>query len=323
MALPDVKLLQEADIALSKCGRPLMPPGVRYIPLPKDFPFQAAHQANSTETEARGIFGDTIWMLQAISGLPPNNQIYFRIQLPSGRYLENQLRILQAGGGTGSFLGLGSARTLITPSVPCPPGSRILVTLDDRPNGPAGSVTAVQLNFEGSYIYAIEGNGTPNARSAAVEMADMPRYFQSPDFNIMAPEIALSLHSASTPTGFRDEFFQYKAPLLTFPITTVSSLTQEYTLPAAYEHHILRFGFLETFVSTPGATMAVRIRESGGYVFTSDYVQTQLFNEGRFGCDWPVKAGSTLDFDFSVLDGTGGGTATEQVIIEGIRRKKL
>lgn len=324
MALPDVQLLQQADMILSKCGRPIMPVGVRYVPIPKNFLFQAAHLQNTTETEAREIYGDTIWMLRAISGLAPNNQIYFRIQFPNGRYLQNQLRILgSAGGGAGNCtLGNGSARYLISPAVPCPPGSRILVTLDDRPtNGGSGaaSTTAVAMLFEGAYIYAIKGDGQA-AISAAVEMAEMPRYFDTPDQNIMAPEIALSLHSPETPAGFVDELFQYQAPLLSFPVSTSTSATQAVQLPAQFEHQILRFLFNET--NTANGKMAVRIRESGGYAFTNDYVETFYFNMARYPCSWPVKKGSQIFFDFSVLDGVAGQTVTEQVIIEGIRRRR-
>jgi hypothetical protein len=323
MALPSVELLEQMDLALSKCGRPVMPAGVRYVPVPMDFFFQSAHAANTTETEAREIFGDTVWMLRAISGLAPNNQIYFRIQFPNGRYYQNQLRTLGAAGGGAQActLGNGSARTLISPSVPCPPGSRILITLDDRPtNGGIGapSTTAVAMLLEGAYIYAIKGQGE-NARSAAVEMAEMQRYFLTPNQNIMAPEVALSLHSAQTPAGYIDEPFQYQLPQTSFELNTVTSATQAYTLPAQFEHHILRLMFNET--GTGPGQIAVRVRESGGYAFDSDYIETFYFSGGRYACDWSIKRGSQLYFDFSLLDGFAGQVVTEQVIIEGIRRR--
>src|SRR5581483_3192082 len=143
-----------------------------------------------------------------------------------------------------------------------------------------------------------------------------------PNQNIMAPEVALALHSAATPAGYRDEFFQYILPKLSFPISTTTSATQNYQLPQEFEHHILRLLFNETFAGTTGS-VGCRVRESGGYALTSDYVQTFLFNMARYACHWPIERGSQLNFDFSIFDGTPGGTITEQVIIEGIRRKKL
>lgn len=328
MALPDIELLQQADEYLSNCGRPLMPPGTRYVPIPKSFLFQSSHVQNTTETEAREIYGDTVWLLRAISGLAPNNQIYFRVQYPNGRYLQNQLTTLgQAGGGGGSCtLGNGSARRLISPSVPCPPGSRLLVTLDDRLGGrPATSTTSVTILFEGCYIYAIKGSGS-QAQSSAVEMAQMPRYFQSPNQNLMAPEVAMMLHSSATPAGYIDELFQYQLPQLNFSsaagVNFSVNATQAFSLPSAYEHHILRLLFQET-VSGGTGVFAARVRESKGYSFTNDYVETFLFNGGRYACDWKVQEGTQLYFDFSILDPTVNTTFTEQVVIEGIRRRKL
>jgi hypothetical protein len=325
--LPDVELLQQADQLLSDCGRPLMPPGTRYVPIPKSFLFQATHAFQTTETEAREIYGDTVWMLRAISGLPPNFQIYYRIQYPNGRYLQNQLETLSSFGSLICTLGNGSARRLISPAIPCPPGSRFLITLDDTfPKCGNANGTNVTLLFEGCYIYAIKGNG-PQARSEAVEMAEMDRYFQTPNQNIMAPEVALMLKSSATPDGYVDEIFSYQLPLLNLPqvtgIATSNSVTQAFNLPAEWEHHILRFLFTET--QTNGtATFGVRIRESKGYSFTNDYIQTYLFNQARYLCDWRIAKGSQLYFDFTLLDPSSAmATFTEQVVIEGIRRRKL
>ena len=66
----DVQLLKQADVVLSKCGRPVAPLGMSAVCLYRGIPIQAVFPvtpASASQTITREISGDTTFLLRAIS----------------------------------------------------------------------------------------------------------------------------------------------------------------------------------------------------------------------------------------------------------------
>lgn len=323
--MKDIQLLSDVDLMLSKCGRPLRhSDGTVFLPLPKWFFFQANHNASTTETEAREIFGDTVWMLRSYAIAPPANELYWRLEFPNGRYLQNQNRLMSQVAGT------GSQRQPIVPDVPCAPGSRLLVTIDDRPtnngNG-AGGVTPVSMLFGGAYIYALLGSKIQPINPIR-DAGLMKRYFETVNQNILAPEIAISLENDSTPPGYVDDEYTFTDPWPVNPGFTLASsgslsTTRSVTISGVSFFNVRRLIFNVTGSGGLTGTLVVRVRDASGFNLTNDYIKVSQFSNAPYACDWPLCDGSNLIFDYSIVDQAGGpGTWTIQTFMKGIRRRK-
>jgi len=322
----DIQLLKNIDQVLSKCGRPLRSSaGDVFLPLPMRFLYQSNHPPSTTETEAREIYGDTVFMLRSIKIVPPVNQLYWRLQFPSGRYLHNVQRLISQVANT------GSQRYVLGREVPCAPGDRLLVTLDDRPtNAGAGSgtVTPVAIGFGGVYLFRLLGS-TVTPINPLRDAALMDRYFDTPNQNILAPEIALSMRSDSAPNGKTDTGFTYCDP---FPVTPGFTIPSIGSLSASRQVLISGIGNFCVrrliFVLTPSAglsgTLQVRVREASGYSLCSDPITVGQFSNAPYACDWVLCGGTYLIFDYSIVDVVGASSTNTfqvQCFIEGVRRR--
>jgi hypothetical protein len=323
----DLQLLPDADKILSKCGRPLRlsHEGV-FLPVPMRFPFQANHQPSTEQTEERQIFGQTVFMLRSISIVPPINQLYWRLQFPSGRYLHNVNRVISQVANT------ASQRYVLDREVVCEPGSSLIVTLDDRPayNGAgAPSVTPVNIMLGGVYLFHLVGS-TVQPINPLRDAALLKRYFDTPNQNILAPEIALSLKTENTPAGRVDTGFTYTDPGTVNPGFVIQSqgrLSQSRNVLISGTSNFcvrrLRFTLTPSDPALSG-TLLVRVRDASGYSLTNDYIEISQFSNSPYACDWILCGGTNLIFDYSVVDVAGSASDryfNVQCFIEGVRRK--
>lgn len=324
--MKDIQLLKDADKLLSKCGRPLRASdGTVFLPLPKYFFYQSNHAPSTITNEARNIFGDTVFLLRSMAIVPPVNDLYFRLQFPNGRFLQNVNRLMSQVANT------ASQRYPIIPEVPCQPGERLLITLDDRPtnNGAgAGSITPVQMLFGGVYLFTIR-DSVVQPINPLRDAAMMKRYFDTVNQNIMAPEIALSLGNDATPKGYIDSPFTICDPVPVnpgFQMASTGSLSTSRTVLVSGCAFFVAKRLIFTFsTTTPGlsATLQVRVRDASGYSLTNDYIDVSQYSNAPYACDWTLCNGSQLIFDYSIVDQTGGpGTWNVQCFIEGQRRRR-
>lgn len=322
----DIQLLANADQILSKCGRPLRSSGEGlFLPLPMRFAFYANHAAQTEETQARDIFGETVFMLRSISTVPPVNQLYWRLQFPSGRFLHNVPRLLSQVANS------GSQRYVLDREIPCAPGSRLLVTLDDRAtNNGAGAptVTPVSMLFGGVYLFHLVGS-TVTPINPLRDAALMNRYFDTPNQNILAPEIALSMKTDNTPAGKTDTGYTYCDPFpvnpgFTIPSTGRLSASRNVLISGIGNFCVRRLLFKLTADEGLTGTLQVRVRDAAGYSLTNDYIDVNQFSNSPYACDWILCGGTNLIFDYSLVDVVGGASNksfTVQCFIDGVRRR--
>ncbi len=315
------ELLRQADIVLSRCGRPLSPPGTRIVAIPKRFKCWAVFAATPTSlvsTVPASITGDTTWMFRAVSSLVNNPVgLAIQIQAPDGRFLFHDLADVR------SVAGYGSQRWPLTHPRACPPGSKVVVTFQDTT--PAVG-QAIPLLLEGSYFYHVKVAGAPvAARNLA---STLPRYIPGRDQNIMAP-CWMWGEGPSTPQGFEDKAFIYHSPVGAIDVgaATPKNLTLEIQTEYGSDFPLRQLFFNVTFETALGlpavGKVLVKVRSSSGYILTDDYVLTSIINGVPLPKDWNVKAGETLFFDLSLVDYSGTGNVFIQCFAKGVKRRNV
>jgi hypothetical protein len=338
--VPQAQLLTQAGLILSKCGRPQPPSGMTCVDLyrgyyyPKYFPIPTNNPFPADTNEAKEISGDTTFVLRAISALGPQGSypafaspfsLYFQIRYPNGRLMQQTLIDMSTEAGIGSF-------RKVVGEIPCPPGSKFYVTLDAQQAGAGPPAPlpppdqTVALLFEGAMRYYLKPDGStlPWLPTPDQQAASLPRIFNSPNQNLLAPEWMLgdldgTQSCPETPPGFEDEVYTYSGA------GTFSSVTP---VPAPIIIPIQRFSdfIVRNVYYTISATgngipclFQLKLRTSLGYSYTDDFippVPLTVFN------DWKVQGGSAVYVDQSILANGGNGETTLTVFLDGVRRRR-
>ena len=313
-------LLRQADVVLSKCGRPMAPSGSAYIDLPTSYLYQTVTQAGTgagVQSEPCVIDSDTNFILRAISGFnsivsPYSWPAYFyRIKFPDGSYYNGNWA---ASVGDWAFA-RGSYRMVVDGEVVCPPGSQVVVDLSPGPN-PTNQGNP-QILFEGVLRYSMASLlGKPG-------LATPPRYVRSPNQNIMAPEWMTGSRNMETPTGWKDEFHMYVSPVITVAIAS-SAASPQLAIPCGGLGANADFVWNETrFLTTPvggvTGTPVIKITLPDGYALMDTFIQTAEF-AGPMPKPAVVPAGRSILVDASVFSPTGDGSYTFQLFLKGFRR---
>jgi hypothetical protein len=315
----DTKLLRQADYVLSKCGRPTPPAGASVVYVPKGFLLQAVVPVSSQSIITKEITGDTTWCLRAISSTVSSSlALYVQIQLPNGRFLINGLQDVT------QFAGYGSYRYLFSKELPCPPGSKIRITLDTSIPG-AGSSQPVVMLFEGAYAYYLRSNGERGAANVEEVASSMPRYLGTPNQNILAP-CWMSGEGPRTPEGFEDDRFIYSSPVTTIALAgpSLTGTTQvQIQQTSDFECRRLLVDVTATTLVTAGSIL-MRARLSSGYQLMDDYIDVaDYLGSTPWAKDWHCPKGDAVVFDFLLVDGAGTGSVSVQVHLDGVKRRKV
>ncbi len=330
----NLEYLRQAEVILSKCGRPRMRGGVSAVPIPKGFlmPTLTAQDSNMTATTfTKEITGDAPWMLRAISfdqssflsslNVQQAKAIRLQIQLPNGRFLF---------GGNGvdlnSFAWIGSWRWLVDPEFRFEPGDKISVTLTGNQ-----SLGVVNLVFEGAYLYFMKGG---ERVAPPVDLWSLPRYQGTVNENILAPAW-MSNEGIYTPPGVADDYYIYSSP----DPTSATDAGTSFTLVAGavtagpnlftiqidpgYEFFVRRLLFdVQNFGTATGSVMG-RIRTGAGYALNNQNIDlAHYLNGAEFAGQFKVKGGDSVYIDTVLLDPIGTGNVTFQVHLEGYRRRR-
>jgi hypothetical protein len=312
------QLIRQADQVLSACGRPLPPTGsVVYIP--KSFLIQAVLPTTSSQVFYKEITGDTTWCWRSVStalSATPSS-VSAMVMFPDGKLAVSSLLDLSV------VAGFGSNRYALNPEIDCPPGSKIQLTLDDNILI-ASAVQPVSFLAGGAYAYYLrDGKLSPCIEKLA---SDMPRVFEGPNQNILAP-CWMGGEGPRTPPGFQDEAFVYgNGTGNVATITVGGQLTAKASIQIDNENdfHVRRF----LFDVIPGASVTAgsflaRIRAGSGYSFTDDYVNLNLLGSTPLAKGWDVKRGDQIQFDLTLVDGAGSGTISIACYADGCKRRPV
>ncbi len=325
-----LEYLKQADVILSKCGRPLLPGGVAAVPLVRSFILPMVLQPGGAVTFTKEITGSAPWGLRAISSDQSSaalTGVRLQIQLPNGRFLFGG-----NGVDVGQFTGFGSWRWNQDPELRCEPGSKIQATLTD--SGGLAEAVAVNLLFEGALLYFITG---ANFSPAGLSASSLPRYQGIVNENILAPAW-WSNEGVNTPPGYVDEYFVYSTPdPIDEPAQTTWTVTAgavsappdplpfEVQIDPGYVFHCRRVLFdLQMSAALYGTIVLGKLRTGAGYVVNDNYIDLQRYLTGaEFPTNWKINGGDSVFADLALADiPNASGSVTFQVFLEGFRRRK-
>ena len=325
----DIRLLSECDRVLTSCGRPKMPKGVAWIDIPYHITYQKflagqtiAPTSTPVVTEERIVNTEVPFICYGISGFgqpATPGALYWRLRLPTGRFLQSkETAFSEAGSGFGSY------RYYFDQPVECQPGSKFFITIDSLVNN-ATTATGLSLVFHGALRYPMAGdaNGVPTA--SAERCANLARYTQNPNQNILAPEWRLGGQCyPETPAGMKDYQFWYSTPMNNLVAVPVSgAITPNVNFPIqATSDFIGRFLSFATISASEGAsgTLAVRIRTDTGYELTDGFTVASEISSVIFP-GLRLNAGGALFIDYMVVDGAGSGNLNIQTVLGGVKRR--
>ena len=317
-----LELLRQMDATLSKCGRPTLPGGVTCVPIVKDIMVPMILPSGQTQVFMREIPGDTTWRLLAIQsdqGMDSIRNIRVQIQFPNGRYLFG-------GNGIdiGQFCSVGSYRFLVAPSMDFQAGGKLKVTLSDTTPGGAGVDQAVNLDFQGAYLYFLQGGQL--AADTMKLASQLPRYQGTVNENILAPSWMTGAEP-QVPTGYdQHDEFTYSSDVLTFTIGTNDNGQLVIPIDQGYDFFCRRILTDVQFsgeMAPPTGVVLGRLRTGTGYSFNDDFIDLATYLCGaEWPKDWKIRGRDEVIVDLQLADVVGAGTITFQIHLEGVRRRK-
>jgi len=326
-----LEYLRQADIVLSKCGRPTLPGGVTAVPICKGFIMPMVLNPGENATFTKEITTAVPWVLRAISSDMASASlvgIRCQIQLPNGRFLFG-------GNGVdiGQFAWVGSWRWLQDPELRCEPGSKLQVTLTDTTPGGLAAATPVNILFDGALLHFLRGGELVRDYSLA---SALPRYQGTVNENIMAP-CWMQNGGILTPDGYEDSFMVYASadPIDQPQVTTwtvagdvvtvqPNPLPFEIQIDPGADFYVRRVLLDLQFTGDATAIVRGKLRTGGGYVVNDNFIDLARYLCGaEYPGNWLVKGGDSVFIDPVLSDVAGDGTVTYQVFLEGFRRRKL
>jgi hypothetical protein len=315
-----LELLKQANMILSKCGRPMLPGGVSCVPIVKHLLVPMLLQPGAVTTFQREVPGDTVWCLRAIASDQSMNSLKefrLQIQLPNGRYLFG-------GNGIdiGQFAWVGSYRWLQDPEIDCEPGSKIQVTLTDTDPGQLAAAVAINLLFEGCYKYYFKGGQLVTDSYALA--SSLPKYRGDSNENILAPAWMTGMEPF-VPEGYdKHERFTYSSEVATFTIPGGSaSAALKIPIDQGYDFYCRRVLPDLQFTGSASGIVLGRLRTGTGYSFCDNYMDmTRYITGAEWPKDWKIKGRDLVIADLQLADFAGAGTVTYQIHLEGVRRRK-
>jgi hypothetical protein len=265
----------------------------------------------------REIPGDTVWQLRAISsdqGMNSVQNIRVQIQFPNGRYLFGENGI-----DSGQFAWIGSYRFLA--DMDFEPGNKLKVTLTDTTTGGYGSAQAVNLVFEGTYLYFLKGGEL--AADPAKLASQLPRYRGDLNENILAP-CWMTGAEPPVPDGYdQHDRFTYSSSVLTFTIGTHSNGQLVIPIDNGYDFFCRRILADVTYNGPTGGVVLGRLRTGTGYSLNDDFIDLATYlNGAEWPKDWKIRGRDEVVVDLQLADVVGVGTITFQLHLGGVRRRK-
>ncbi len=309
----DFEVLRQADIVLSRCGKPLPPArGVTALDIPYSMYFQDVIAAQRTQQRYIEVTGEHSFYIRAFSGVPPEEPIFVQITFPNGRYFQHALREFT------QMAGVGSNRYNLDREIECPPGSKIWITADNL-IADSGEQQAYSIALDG--VIRIWMKSQAPQYYPREQAALLPRVFNTRNQNIMAPRWTGSeYHDAG------GQYFVYSTSSLLPPVFALPDaaagiqLTTNIPTDTGWQFLCARFFAKWVFEDGDSGTPYVRIRDSSGYNLTDDFVDLSKLSGMALPGWWTIESGRDIIIDMSIEDATGDGNVTLYFFFEGMRR---
>jgi hypothetical protein len=276
-------------------------------------------ESGQTIVFMREIPGDTIWQLRAISsdqGMNSIKNIRVQIQFPNGRYLFGG-----NGQDIGQFAWIGSYRFLMDPSMDFEAGGKLKVTLTDTTAGGHGSAQAVNLVFEGTYLYFLKGGQL--AADPMKLASQLPRYQGTVNENILAPSWMTGAEPP-VPSGYdQHDEFTFSSLVETFTIGTNANGELVVPIDEGYDFFCRKILADVQVTGTAAGVVLGRLRTGTGNSFNDDFFDLATYLGGaEWPKDWKIRGRDEVIVDLQLADVVGAGTITFQIHLEGVRRRK-
>lgn len=318
-----LELLKEADMVLSKCGRPVPPPGYRWVDLPRIIPHQVtlATATGSNVSRVQNI-ANTVFLCRGLA--VDTISAAYRIRWPNGRVMESHV--------ARNPIGVGQIMKALEPEVTLDPQGQIQIELNSSIGGAAGS-DVVTLLFHGVLRYLLKASGD-EPPSPVMSLALAPRVRRGPNQNIMAPEWLLGEQcTPECPAGYYDEPFTLFSQSIVADVVN-GSLDNAVQIPGDCESFLIRrwkqVGAV--YGGSASGTPAVGWRLSDGYSITGgDMVPVSALAVsnalpdvmGPFLPSLAVRGGDRMFLDVSTIAGAGAGNLTLTMRFDGVKRRRL
>lgn len=303
--------LRQADHVLANCGRPIPPPGYRWIDFPKVLAYVQVGQAGGTGAAAARVVNTypVPFLCRGVSVV--GTSIPFRISWENSRTLEQYMSIA-------NFAGSGAGMRVLAPDIPLEPGSQILIE-----SNPASGSNNTAFYFWGVLRYTIKADGS-HPKQYVPDLSRSPRIVAGPNQNIMAPNWMLGRQSnMDTPHGFYDEPYVLQSGFINNPIGTVQTdiVVQ---IPADADYFVIQNIQMNTVlgVGVMGGRPIVSIRFPDG---------NSLTNADMIPFDWqgpvfpptPQAAGGRIILEVADQDTSGTGSIQTVVQFSGVKRRRI
>ena len=327
----DIQILQQADLILNKCGRPVPPAaGLSLLPIAKSFTAQFVFDQNTAtplQTITKEVTGDAPWEWRGMQiSSSTATVIAGQVLKPDGTFLINNLQdILQ-------IAGYGSLRFVLTAPLVCPPGSKIQITFQDNDTSVQ---QPINVEFSGAYRYLLRSNCLricPTDEAAG----RLPRIFGNVNQNNWAPAWQHGV-SDPTPEGFEDKDYTYSgllspnddfpagAPGSSISVTAaVKSAVQQIGLDSA-EFHCKRILIQVSADDTVTAGIVLaRIRTGSGFSLMDDYIDAAKYiGSVPYPVDLVIAPNDTVYADLQVADQAGTGNIYWTMFLDGFKRTRV
>lgn len=150
----NLERLRLADFNFSKCGRPIMPDGARFVDIPKRLVYNNPLPASTLlPDERQGTHGDTVFFLRALSFIQSGStgKTYLRVQWPNGNFLSNAPELINGAFEWGSY------RRVLRNAVQIAPGEQIRFSIQNT-----GVLAApILIVWEGFFRYYLAPGTSP------------------------------------------------------------------------------------------------------------------------------------------------------------------
>lgn len=358
-----LELLREADMVLNACGRPVPPPGFKFVDLPRALGFfgtMTSGEGLAVTTPFQNRVQNTSNTLFLCKGLSVSgtagSELQFRVKWPSGRFLAQSLSGNNGASGPCFPNGAGATQIALMAPEPIESGGRIAIEITNPPVG------GINIVFWGVLRYLLEDTGGADAAVQCVvgypteardvtsrrgfqvqtipdpvdELRGRNRYPCGPNTNIMAPEFLLGNQCADeTPAGYEDEPFSLFSP----PITVPNGRTVYGTSVLIHGNEdvvLKRLRAKSVWVGDDtGGSPTFSLRLPNGYSMTGGdliplgglNVGTQFTGFFEWMTIFPtivVKAGDRIILDMGDLNPAGGLTSITTIFeFDCVKRRKL
>lgn len=357
-----LELLSQADWILNACGRPVPPPGTRFVDLPKFIPFHQGVTSPQTAATMGRVANNNNTLFICTGIMFQTDPVSVRIKWPTGRYLSQNPSPSPAISGACFPQGTGGNLLTLDQEVPIGRGEKIGIEVG------AGATGNVDVQFWGKLRYLMKNtptgagviNGAPGgggmqpacivgypsageSRTSCIvgypDVADLaasglmldpiavyenqPRFDCGSNQNILAPQFRLSnRRNPYAPKGYNDESFTFFSPPIVCPVNS-EVIGTAVILPGIEDTIIRRVRLISTWPRGITGVPCFSLRLPNGYSMTGgDLIPSDFLYWCPVFPTLRVPAGERLIIDIGNIQGGGVGSITTVLEFDAAKRMR-